>query len=209
MRLTVQATQPAPLTAPAEARDAEPPGATLAQAHALVGRLIAQLNTLPRDIDMKREIGGEYSVHVMWSGDVSGVRALAAWTGTPWELVSSEFNAGVYAETRPVIDGVEVWAWTLLNPAEAADAKQLLAASQTTASAEAAADAEPTPVPVPLGESPAAQDETALYDESLTRYVASLGGSVVAQVPAVEASAVDDPSTIAFAPARPNTGGDL
>jgi hypothetical protein len=203
MRLNVQATQPTTLTAPAEARDPEPPGATLAQAHALVGRLIAQLNTLPRDIDMKREIGGEYSVHVMWSGDVSGVSALAAWTGIPWELVPSEFSVGVYAETRPVIDGVRVWAWTLLTPDEAADAEQLLAASRTTTPTEAA-DAEP----VPLGESPVAQDPADAYDQSMSRYVASLGGSVVAQVPAVEASAVDDPSTIAFAPARPNTGGE-
>jgi hypothetical protein len=202
-----QATQPTTPTAPTEAREPEPPGATLAQAHALAGRLIAQLTTLPRDIDMKREIGGEYSVHVFWGSDASGVCALASWANSPWELVPSEFSVGVYAETRPVIDGVRVWAWTLLTPDEAADAEQLLATSQTTSSAEAAADAEHTPAPVPLGESSAAQAEQ--YDKSLDRYVASLGGSVVALAPAVEASAVDDPSTIAFAPARPAAGGDL
>jgi hypothetical protein len=200
-----QATQSPTPTAPPEAIEPPPQGPTLQQAHALVGRIIEQLTTLPRDIDIKREIGGEYSVHVMWSSDVSGVCALAAWTNAPWELVSSEFNAGVYAETRPVIDGVEVWAWTLLTKDEAAGAEQLLAASQTTPPAEAASDAEPAPAPVSLGESPVAQGQVDPYDESLNRYVASLGGSVVAQVPAVEASTTDGPKTLSFP--RPDTGG--
>jgi hypothetical protein len=214
-----QATQPTTLTAPAEAREPAPQGATITQAHTLVGRIIAQLTTLPRDIEIKRELSGEYSVNVFWSQDVSGVSALASWAGASWELTPNALGSGVYAEARLCVDGVDILAWTLLSPAEAADAEQLLAASRTTPPTEAASETEPAPVSVPLGESPAAQDETALYDESLNRYVASLGGSVVAQIPAVEAG-TDEPDTISFAPAvepghmvvlaptDPHTGGD-
>ncbi|MDX3507415.1 hypothetical protein PV755_00510 [Streptomyces caniscabiei] len=194
-----QATQLTTPTAPAEAREPETLGATLAQAHALVGRIMAQLTTLPRDIDMKREIDGEYSVHIMWSGDVSGVRALAARTRTPWKLIPSEYGAGTFAETRPVIDGVHVWAWTLLTPAEAETARQLLDAPETEPVPEPASE------PVPLGESPVAEDAGAAYDRSLNRYVASLGGSVVALVPAVEAT--DDPSTISLTAVTVDTTG--
>lgn len=206
MRLNVQATQPTTLTAPAEAREPEPQGATIAQAHALVGRIIARLATLPRDIELKREIGGEYSVHFFWSSDVSGVCALASWAEAPWGLVPSEYNAGIYAETRPVIDGVAVWAWTLLTPAEAVDAEQLLAVSQAPAPTDP--DTEHAHVPVPDGEIPVAQAEQ--YDKSMDRYVASLGGSVVAHVPAIEAGTDDTDTgsdTMSFGPVSPDTGG--
>ncbi|MFJ7048996.1 hypothetical protein ACIQVC_37160 [Streptomyces sp. NPDC101112] len=146
-----QATQPTTSTAPPEATEPRLPGPTLKQAHAVAGSIIAQLTTSPRSVDTKREITGEHSVTIFWSGDVSGVRALAAWRGATWKLVPSDTSAATYAETRLRIDGVEVWAWALLTRKEAAAAELLLAADCTTP--PAAANAEPTQVPVPLGES--------------------------------------------------------
>jgi hypothetical protein len=58
---------------------------------------------------------------------------------------------------------------------------------------------------MPLGESPLAEAADAAYDQSLNRYVASLGGSVVALVPAVEAT--DDPSTISLTAVTVDTTG--
>ncbi|MCL6733338.1 hypothetical protein [Streptomyces neyagawaensis] len=181
----MQATQPTTSTAPPEVDEQQPQGATLTQAHAVAGCIIGQLTTLPRDIDMKREITGEYSVHIFWGSDVSGVRALASWQGASWELVPSDTSLAVYAETRLRVDGVEVWAWTLLTREEAVAAEQLLAADRThpTATPGPAPEAEPAALPVPLGE------------------------SVVAHVPVVQAS--DSPDTIVFAPVpAPAAGGE-
>jgi hypothetical protein len=193
-----QATQPATPTAPVEVREPEPAGATLLEAHTMAGVIIGQLTTSPRDIGARREITGEYSVNVFWSGDVSGVRALASWAESTWDLVPNHLGRGVFAETRPRVDGVQILAWAILNPDEAAAAEQLLAVDRATPPGPAEPDA-----PVPLGESPVAQDEPDPYDQSMTRYAASLGGSVVAQAPAVV-----DPSTIVFAPVAPAAGGD-
>lgn len=197
----MQATQPIAPGAPAEARDPEPPGATLAQAHATAGRIIPQLNTLPRDIDMKRELTGEYSLQIFWSSDVSGVAAFAQWAKEPWHMTPTKSGDGVYAETRSVVEGVHVWAWTLLTKAEAIAAEQLLTAPRIAQVAEPGPDADTAPVP--LGESPVAEAPGAAYDQPMDRYVASLGGSVVAMVPAVEAG----PSTVSFAAVTPDTAG--
>ena len=143
-----QATQPTTSTAPPEADEPRPPGPTLKQAHAVAGVIIDQLATVPRSVDTKREITGEHSVSIFWSGDVSGVRALAAWRGATWELVPSDTSAATFAETRLCIDGVEVWAWALLTREEAAAAEQLLAADTSPPTA-----GEPGAVPVPLGQS--------------------------------------------------------
>ncbi|MDX3197858.1 hypothetical protein [Streptomyces scabiei] len=187
-----QATQPTTPAAPTQAREPEPTGATLLEAHAVAGRIITQLATFPRDIDIKREFGGEYSVQIYWSSDVSGVAAFANWAKTPWHMNPSESGDAVYAEARSVIDNVKVWAWTLLTNDEAAAAEQLLTAPRIASLAAAVSDAEPEPAAVPLGESPA-----------------SLGGSVAAQAPAVDTPTVTgEPSTIVFARVTPAAGGD-
>lgn len=197
-----QATQPPTPAASAETGDPEPPGATLRQAHAVAGHIITHLaSTLPRDIDIKREFEGEYAVQFFWSSDISGVIAIAAWADKPWHMTPTKSGDGVYAETRLVIEGVNVWAWTLLSKDEAVAAEQLLTASRMTPAA-----AEPDAAPVPLAESPVAEEPGAAYDQSLSRYVASLGGSVVALVPAVEAPAAD-PSTISLAAITADTTG--
>lgn len=199
-----QATQPPTPAAPAEARDPELPGATLLQAHAVAGHIITHLaSTLPRDIDIKREFDGEYAVQFFWSSDISGVIAIAAWADKPWHMTPTASGDGVYAETRLVIEGVNVWAWTLLSKDEAVAAEQLLTAPRITPTPGPDADADAAPVP--LAESPVAEDSGAAYDQSLNRYVASLGGSVVALVPAVEADA--DPGTISFAAVTADTTG--
>lgn len=203
-----QATQPTTPAAPPETREPEPQGATLLEAHAVAGRIITQLATLPRDIDIKREFDGEYSVQIYWSSDVSGVAAFASWAKTPWHMTPSKSGDAVYAEARSVIDDVHVWAWTLLTKEEAAAAEQLLTAPRISSATDPVPDVEPAPAVVPLGASPVAQDETALYDQAMDRYAASLGGSVVAHVPAVQAN--DDPSTISFTTVvSPAVGGDL
>jgi hypothetical protein len=207
-----QATEPTTTAASPEVRDAAPQGPTLTEAHALVGRIIAELTTHPRDIDMKREISGEYSVHIFWSDDVSGVRALAAWANCTWDLVPSEFNAGTYAETRPVIDGVEVWAWTLLNGDEAAKAEHLLAADRAAPPADASA--QPVPAPVPLAESAVAHDRPGLSGGDPLAYGPTgircgcgknAHSNLVPCQPDAEPSA---PDTVSFAPAVPHAGGD-
>ncbi|MDX3634282.1 hypothetical protein PV728_29275 [Streptomyces europaeiscabiei] len=201
-----QATQPAPTAAPVEAREPELAPATILDAHAVAGCIITQLATFPRDIDIKREFGGEYSVQIFWSSDVSGVAAFAQWAKVPWHMTPSKHGDAVYAEARSVISNVDVWAWTLLTKEEAVAAEQLLTAPRITPTPETCPDAEPTPVP--LGESPVAEDPAAAYDRSLNRYVASLGGSVVALVPAVDTpTATDDPSTISFAQVTADTTG--
>jgi hypothetical protein len=173
----------------------------------MAGVIIGQLTTSPRDIGARREITGEYSVNVFWSGDISGVRALASWADSTWDLVPNHLGRGVFAETRPRVDGVQILAWAILNPDEAAAAEQLLAVDRATPPAPAEPDADAAPVPP--GESPVAQGKPDPYDQSMDRYAASLGGSVVTQAPAVEAPAADDPSTIVFAPVAPAAGGEL
>ncbi|KND29663.1 hypothetical protein [Streptomyces stelliscabiei] len=213
-----QATQSATPTAPVEAEELVPAGATLLEAHSVAGRIITQLATFPRDIDLKREMHGQYSVQIYWSSDYSGVAAFAAWADQPWHMTPTESGEAVYAEARAIVDNVAVWAWTILTREEAATAEQLLTAPRVTATA-AACDAEPAPAPVPLGESPVAQAQPDLYAQSTARYVASLGGSVVALVPAVEAATDDDGDTVSLTAAHvepghmvvstPAAGGDL
>jgi len=164
-----QATQTADPAAPPEARALEPAGSSLQQAHSLAGRIIEQLTTLPRDIDICRELDGTYGVHVMWSRDVSGVCALAQWAGASWELVSSDTGPGVYAETRPRIDGIDIWAWTLLSQAEAEQARNLMMLPPEQPAAETE----------PCEEQPAA---------TVASTVQPLGASVVAVVPVVTAT---------------------
>ncbi|KND29775.1 hypothetical protein IQ64_41890 [Streptomyces stelliscabiei] len=172
----------------------------------MAGVIIGQLTTSPRDIGARREITGEYSVNVFWSGDVSGVRALASWADSTWGLVPNLLGYGVFAETRPRVDGVQIVAWAVLNPEEAAAAEQLLAVDRATPPAAAEPDTDAEPVPL-SDAAPAAQDETALYDQSMDRYAASLGGSVVALVPAVEAgTTVVDGDTVSLTAARVEPG---
>ncbi|MFM9595701.1 hypothetical protein ACKI1J_24425 [Streptomyces scabiei] len=201
----MQATQPTTLPAPGEAEERVPAGATLLEAHAVASRIITQLATFPRDIDIKREFGGEYSVQIYWSSDYSCVAAFAAWADQPWHMTPTESGEAVYAEARAIVDNVAVWAWTLLTREEAATAEQLLTAPRVAATAPAC-DAEPAPAPVPLGESPVAQAQPDPYDQSMDRYAASLGGSVVAVVPAVKAAAGDDGDTVSLAAAHVEPG---
>lgn len=135
----------------------EAQGPSLQQAHALAGRIIAQLTTQPRDIELRREFHGEYSIAVFWSHDVSGVAALAAWADTTWSLNRSDTSTGVYAEARSRVDGVAVWAWTLLSRPEADEAQQLLtppATESVLAQVPAAPDATATQPTPTVGTSP-------------------------------------------------------
>jgi hypothetical protein len=121
-----QATQPATPTASSETRTVTSQGPTVQQAHALAGRIIDQLTTLPRGIELHRDLDGEYSVHVFWSHDVSGVAALAGWANASWDLVPSDTGAGIWAETRTHVDNIAIWAYTLLNRAEADQARSMI-----------------------------------------------------------------------------------
>ncbi|MBL3669103.1 hypothetical protein JL475_24530 [Streptomyces sp. M2CJ-2] len=135
----------------------ETQGPSLQQAHALAGRIIAQLTTQPRDIDLKREFHGEYGIQIFWSHDAAALAAFAAWANTTWTLTPSETSVGVYAETRTRVDGVAVWAWTLLSRPEADEAQRLLtppAAESVPAQASAAPDVTATQPTPTVGTSP-------------------------------------------------------
>ncbi|MDX3455098.1 hypothetical protein PV396_24675 [Streptomyces sp. ME02-8801-2C] len=169
-----QATATTPTASP-ETRAPGSPGTPLQQAYAVAGRIIGHLTTLPRSIDLARELDGEYSVHVMWSHDVSGVRALAAWANASWDLVPSDTGIGVYAETRPRVGGITIWAWTLLSKTEAEQARLMLPPP----------DPQPTPAP-PDGEDQAADDTATVLP---TPTAMPLGSSILAHVTAVSPQA--------------------
>ncbi|GGY00141.1 hypothetical protein [Streptomyces fructofermentans] len=171
-----QATHTVRADAPPEGATLDTPGATLPQAYALAGLIIEQLTTYPRDIDICRDIDGSYGIHVMWSRDVSGVAALAAWADSGWTLVSNPMSSGVFAETRPVINGVKVWAWTLLTSEEAEQARlMMLPPEPPAAEPEPTEPAEPgTPDPQPASDS---------GDQPTAPVVQPLSSSVIAEVP--------------------------
>ncbi|MFD5656974.1 hypothetical protein [Streptomyces hirsutus] len=208
--------------------EAELQGPSLQQAHALAGRIIDQLTTPPRDIELRREFHGEYSVAVFWSHDVSGVAALASWAGATWSLTRSETSIGVYAETRTRIDGVSVWAWTLLSRPEADEAQQLL----TPPTAETRAEAEAVK-PVALGESILAQapvtadtlalpvmtagpgEEATLRCERCSDTDEQVRGSGRSWVPTPRAAALcsscatpDELAALTYVPVTEQSGGD-
>ncbi|MGW0821779.1 hypothetical protein [Streptomyces sp. NPDC002845] len=154
-----QVTQPATLTAPSETRAPAVPLPSIKDAYALAGRIIDQLTTLPRDISIKRELTGEYSVHIYWSHDVSGVLEIAARADQPLTIQPSDRSPGIYAEVRTRTEGIEVWAWTLLTRDEADQLEHLSqppAQATDTTPTVAPAESVPAvvvPVPVPLGSS--------------------------------------------------------
>ena len=199
----MQATQPTTLTAPLDDREA------YRRASALKDRIVEQLATLPRSAAVVGELQG-FSVRLNFgTNDSSGVLQFAKVAGI--EAISTKEHSGTWLEARTSIDDIPVCAEVLMSnaayeafeppatPAADPDAEQLL---------EGPAAVAPDAEPVPLGESPVAQAEQ--YDKSMDRYVASLGGSVVAHVPAVGAGTdgTDTGSdTISFAPVSPATGG--
>ncbi|MFE9935900.1 hypothetical protein [Streptomyces hirsutus] len=214
------ATQPiAPATS-----EHEPQGPSLQQAHALAGRIIDQLTTPPRDIDLKREFHGEYSVQVFWSHDVSGVAALAAWADTTWTLTPSKTSIGVYAETRPRIDGIDVWAWTLLSRPEANEAQQLLTppAAETKAEAEAVQPVALAQAPVLTTDTLALPtvtagptDKTTLRCERCSDTDEQVHGTGRSWVPTPRAAALcsgcatpDELAAITYVPTAEQPGGD-
>ncbi|MBE4790965.1 hypothetical protein [Streptomyces caniscabiei] len=199
-----QATQPTTPAAPSEVRESD--REAYRRASALKDRIVEQLATLPRSAAVVGELQG-FSVRLNFgTNDSSGVLQFAKVAGI--EAISAQERSGTWLEARTRIDDIPVCAEVLMSN-EACDAfetPETLAAPVTEQLLEA--DPSPTgPPPVPLGESPVADDAGAAYDQSVSRYVASLGGSVVALVPAVEATATDDPSTISFAPVTADTIG--
>ncbi|MGY1498598.1 hypothetical protein ACW4TU_18695 [Streptomyces sp. QTS52] len=185
-----QATQPATPTAPSETRTPVPPGATVQQAHALASRIIGHLSTWPRAIELHRELTGEYSVHVFWSHDVSGVSALAAWADAAWDLVPSETGTGIWAETRTHVDDVAVWAYTLLSRDEADQARSMILppAPQPAAPAPDPSGSSTHAVPPapPVDEDQAAADTVTVVPSPTA---VPLGSSILAHVAAVSPQA--------------------
>lgn len=180
-----QATQPVTLTASSETRAVTPQGATVQQAHALAGRIIGQLTTWPRAIELHRELPGEYGVHVFWSHDVSGVAALAAWAGASWDLVPSDTGTGIWAETRTRVDDVAIWAYTLLTRDEADQARSMILPPDPAPSSASSAVSPSDASASPDGEDQAADDTAVL--PSLSPTDMPLGASVLAYAPAVSA----------------------
>lgn len=192
-----QAIQPATLTAPAEVRELAPERAEYKRASALMDRIVDQLTTLPRSAAVVGDLTGFQVRFNFGTNDPAGVLEFAKLADT--QAVRQELGSGLWLEARSTIDGIQACAEVLLSLAVAAvfEADTMPGpVPPDTAPAEAAV------VPVPLGESPVAQDQVDLYDQSMARYAASLGGSTAARVPD------DDPHTIAFAPARPTAGGE-
>ena len=198
-----QATQPTEPTAPPEARGLESDRAAYKRAWALADSIVDRLTTLPRSSAVVADLTG-FQVRLNFgTNDPSGVVEFAALADT--KAVRDQLGSGLWLEARSIIDDIPVCAEVLLSLEVAAvfetDTMPGPAPQDT-------APTEPTPVPVPvsLSDSPVAQDQADLYDQSLNRYVASLGGSTAAQATTDEAGD-DDPHTISFAPVTPAAGG--
>ena len=199
-----QATQPTTPTAPSEVKESD--REAYRRASALKDRIVEQLATLPRSAAVVGELHG-FSVRLNFgTNDSSGVLQFAKVAGI--EAISAQERSGTWLEARTRIDGIPVCAEVLLsNEAcgafETPETLAVPAVEQLLEADPAAAES-----PVPLGQSPAAEDPSAAYDQSLNRYVASLGGSVVALVPAVQANPeAVGPGTISFAAVTADTTG--
>lgn len=197
-----QATQPTTPAAPPEDDEAE--REAYRRTSALKDRIVEQLATLPRSVAIIGELQG-FSIRLNFgTNDSSGVLQFAKVAGI--EAISAQERSGTWLEARTRIDGIPVCAEVLLSNEvrDTFETPETLAAPAVEQLLEA--DPSAAESPVPLGQSPVAEDPSAAYDQSLNRYVASLGGSVVALVPAVQAPN-PDPSTISFAAVTANTTG--
>lgn len=199
-----QATQPTTPAAPPE--DNETEREAYRRTSALKDRIVEQLATLPRSAAVIGELQG-FSIRLNFgTNDSSGVLQFAKVAGI--EAISAQERSGTWLEARTRIDGIPVCAEVLLSneACETFETPETLAAPAVEQLLES--DPPTAESPVPLGQSPVAEDPSAAYDQSLNRYVASLGGSVVALVPAVQATPdAIDPSTISFAAVTADTTG--
>jgi hypothetical protein len=152
-----QATQPAAtveLTA-VPTRDAQALPSYL-RAAAVANRIVQQLATMPREVAVKREITGAYAVQLFFSMDATGVHETAALVHQAAET-NSNGNGAAFVEVRTPVDGVDVWAWTLIREEE------------PTADAPAAPTPPAVTPVVPLTATPQAQTETG--DDDVARCV--------------------------------------
>ncbi|MEL3949486.1 hypothetical protein [Streptomyces sp. LNU-CPARS28] len=85
-------------------------------AFALVGELVGGLRVLPRDVTVRREIGGGCSVNFFCAGDRRPVDEIAALLSRPVTHAPNTSDTGMFYEVRATVEGVSVCAWALLRP---------------------------------------------------------------------------------------------
>ncbi|WP_371579417.1 hypothetical protein [Streptomyces sp. NBC_01314] len=208
----MQATQPTTPIASPEVRTPDAQRLAFQHAQMVSGDIVNRLAVLPFAVETHEDFPSGWRIHLKFrSSQTAGLLDFARLVGVPVTEAVTEFGTHVECLTR--MGDVELRASALLSHDEADALKEqsptvcLIDGQGGLLSWPTSPDAESAPVP--LGESPVAQDQAdqvERYDQSLTRYVASLGGSVVGHVPAAETD--DGPSTISFAPVSPAAGGE-
>lgn len=197
-----QVTQPTTPTASPEARTPDPQRLAFQHAHMVTGDIVNRLAVQPFAVEIQEDFPSGWRIHLKFrSSQTDGLLDFARLVTVPVTTAVTEFGAHVECLAR--LEDVELRASALLSHDEA-DA--LTKQTPTVHLDDEGGDRLTWPA-AQSGESTPSQDQPDPYDQSMDRYAASLGGSVVARVPAVQA---DDPRTIAFAPVTsPAAGGEL
>lgn len=177
-----------PPTAP-EAHDSQ--GTAFQHAHQLTGQLVAKLAVLPFAVEVQEDFPSGWRVHLKFRHDsLTGLQDTARLTGAPVTSATTEF--GMHVECLARIQDVEIRASIMLSgaeaealeeapPTEADPAETVEDPTDPAHVPDAVVSVRPAPDVVPLGL--AAQEQADPYDQSLTRYVASLGGSTASTAP--------------------------
>lgn len=134
-----KATAPAP-TASIPSPEQSTQRGTYRRAWAAAERIVDRLADLPRDVEVRADLGSSYSVRLHFGTGPAAARGVLAVAGiTDAEATRDDSSAGlgVYVECEANVDGVHLIARALVTPA---DAEQLL---QQTPPAPAAPAAQP------------------------------------------------------------------
>lgn len=205
-----QATQPTTPTAPVEAREPAPQRLAFQHAHMVTGDIVNRLAVQPFAVEIQEDFPSGWRIHLKFrSAQTAGLLDFARMLTAPVTTAVTQF--GVHVECLARLGDVELRASALLSHEEASafneQAPSVHLGDQRHGD-QLAWPAEPG-APVPLGESPVAQDEPDPYDQSMTRYAASLGGSVAAQAPAADTITVAEVEPGHMVVRTPAAGGDL
>lgn len=191
-----QATQPTMPTAPVEAREPDPQRLAFQHAHMVTGDIVNRLAVQPFAVETEQDFPSGWRSHLKFRSDnAAGLLDFARMVKAPVTTAVTQF--GVHVECLARLDKVELRASALLSHEEASALSAQVPAARLR-------DQEDDNQPASSGRS-GGQAGTDPYALSMDRYAASLGGSVVAQVPAVQTD--PDPSTISLSAVTPDTTG--
>jgi hypothetical protein len=144
-----KATQATTPTAPKPIKTATAQRSAYKRASALAARIVDRLTILPRDVEVRSEVGGAYGLRLHFGAGrtaARGVLEVAGIADTDPTRDASSAGLGVYIECHATVEGIPLIARALVTQD---DADQLLQQTPTQAA--------PTPQAVRLGTSAVAQ----------------------------------------------------